>query len=240
MISKVRMSRTKNVMSRGDGKTVKPQKFIISLFGESGAGKSTLLRSMIHDIIDNSKLSICDAEGFTSRDRRVAAWYRTGKTRQGIVSICTAGDSPDVIKANIEFFKKNSSCWKVWLGYSNVFGDGRKMNDKECQNLNGMPRILVTAARRPLEEYQELKGALRRCKVLNIPVAYDVWKFSDGEKVPGGAVEWMSPRRATEESLFHHLRYILIHNEIRRPTSADVKRNRAVNCAELTRIISRD
>ena len=216
------------------------KKFIICVFGESGAGKSTLLRSMIHDIIDNSKLSICDAEGFVSRDRRVAAWYRTGKTRQGIVSICTAGDSPDVIKANLKFFNKNRFCWKAWFGYSNVLGDGRKMTDKERQNLKGMPRILITSARKPLEEYQELKGVLRGCKVLNIPIAFDVWKFSKGEKVPDGAVEWMSPRRATAESLFQHLRYILIHNEIKRPTSADVKKNRVVNCADLTRIISRD
>lgn len=234
------MSRAKNVMSRGTGKVVKPQKFIISVFGESGAGKSTLLRGVIHDIIDNSKLSICDAEGFVSRDRRVATWYRTGKTRQGIVSICTAGDSPDVIKANIKFFKKNSSCWKVWFRYSNVFGKKRKMTGREPQNLKDMPRILITSARKPLEEYQELRGVLRGCKVLNIPVAFDVWKLSRGEKLPDGAIEWMLPRRTTAESLFQLLRYILIHNEIKRPTSADVKKNRVVNCADLVRIISRD
>lgn len=219
---------------------MKASKFIICLFGESGAGKSTLLSSMMHDIIDNSKLSICDAEGFVSRDRRVAAWYRTGKTRQGIVSICTAGDSPDIIKANIEFFKKYSACWKVWFGIPNVSGDDREMDEKEVPNLKAMPRILITSARKPLGEYQELKDELRGCKVLNIPVAFDVWKFSKGEKPLDGAVEWLSPRRATAESLFQHLRYILIHNEIKRPTSADSKKNRVVNCADMTRIISRD
>lgn len=199
-----------------------------------------MLRSLIHDIIDNSKLSICDAEGFVSRDRRVTAWYRTGKTREGIVSICTTGDSPAIIKANIGFFKKHSSCWKVWFGIPNVCGDDREMDEKEVPNLKAMPRILITSARKPLGEYQELKDELRGCKVLNIPVAFDVWKFSKGEKAPDGAVEWMSPRRATAESLFQHLRYILIHNEIKRPTSADVKKNRIVNCVDLTRIISRD
>lgn len=196
-------------------KSMSGKKFIICVFGESGAGKSTLLRSMMHDIIDNSKLSICDAEGFYKRDRRVVAWYQTGKSKQGVVSICTAGDSEAIIKANIKFFEKHINCWDDWFDQPKESNGTRKKNEKG--KLAKIPRILITAARKPLMCYKGLQEFIGGYEVLNIPITLDVWKYCKGEDIPKGAVEWSHSNRTVEASLFQHLRYILINKQVKRP-----------------------
>lgn len=219
------------------------KKFIICVFGESSAGKSTLLRGLISDIMLNSKYAVCDAEGFQSKDRRMAAWYRTGKSRQGIVAIGTPGDSWDIINANIKFFEKHLHLWNEWYKNKTTVGKRRCKNkceeDKkkgcyfECPKKGEYPSILITSARMPLHEYKEWGKCCKKYEVLNIPMDVEVWYLKDDKK----DVDWMSPIRLTAESIMDNIRYILINKKIKTRSSA---KKRKIKLNRTRASVSRD
>lgn len=234
---------TTNNMKQTCGK-----KFIICVFGESSAGKSTLLRSLFCDIIGNSKYSICDAEGFQCKDRRAVGWYRTGRSRQGVVAIGTPGDSWDVIKANIDFFEKHLSLWDEWFKNCTLNGGRRiiemdadfdKKRDRlaESPEKLGIPKILVTAARKPLESYAEWDEYKSEYEVLNIPINVDAWYFRKEKSEDTDAVEWMLPVRLIKESLLENIRYVLIKKNLRRYPG---KSERKIDPKKIKASVSRD
>lgn len=217
-----------------DTKQIGGKKFIICVFGESSAGKSTLLRSLFCDIIGNSRYSICDAESFDGKDRRVAVWYRVGNSNQGIVAIGTAGDRWEIIKANIRFFKKHLHLWDEWSKNCSFYG---KEREKKGFGKENIPMVLVTAARRPLGAYRGWKDFEHEFEVLNIPINVDAWYFRKEESKDTDAVEWMLPVRLIKESLLENIRYILIKRKLKCYPS---KAERKINHKKIKASVSRD
>lgn len=226
------------------------KKFIICVFGESSSGKTTLLRGLISDVILNSRYSVCDAEGFQSKDRRMVAWYRTGKSRQGIVSIGTPGDSWDIIKANIDFFNRNLPLWNRWFKNKTLNGGKRckkkgEVEDEkrdrfyECPEAGSIPAILVTSARMPLHEYPKWGRIGCRYEILNIPMDVEGWYLQKPVEETNGRkdVDWMVPIRLTAESVLDNIRYILINKKTRAYPN---KSTRVVDFKRIECSVSRD
>ena len=231
-----------------DTKQTGGKKFIICVFGESSAGKSTLLRSLFSDIIGNSKYSICDAEGFQCKDRRAAGWYRTGRSRQCVIAIGTPGDSWDVIKANVDFFMRHLRLWDEWFKNYTLNGgrrlvkkgvDFNKKKDRQVEDPDelDMPKILVTAARKPLESYAEWDEYKSEFEVLNIPINADAWYFQNEKAEDVGVVEWMLPVRLIKESLLENIRYIMIKKKLK---CYPDKLERKINSRKIRASVSRD
>ena len=171
-----------------DTKQIGGKKFIICVFGESSTGKSTLLRGLFCDIIGNSKYSICDADSFDGKDKRAVAWCQVNNINEGVVAIGTAGDRWSIIKENIRFFKKHLHLWDEWS--KNCSFDGKEREEKGFDKEN-IPKVLVTAARKPLSAYREWKAFEHEFEVLNIPINVDAWYFQKDTD----EVEWMLPVR---------------------------------------------
>ncbi|SMP54392.1 hypothetical protein SAMN06298221_107163 [Sphaerochaeta associata] len=77
----------------------KNQKKLIILQGNSGVGKTTTLQNAIRELVFNHDFMITEEEA-GRKDRRVVLKHKTDL----LVSICTSGDTLEIIEGNYRFF----------------------------------------------------------------------------------------------------------------------------------------
>lgn len=229
----------------GDSQPSKPpfKRFVISLFGESGAGKTTVLGRLIEMLRTRARYNLEVAEGFQTHDLRSIMWYRTGRKYSGAVSVCTMGDTVEIIQKNFDFFEAHfnnqltaqiTTPWSLWEKEFN-----QELTEVELQSTtkHGAPiGVLVTASRKPLGEYKKLRDRLKGYAILNIPIRVDVWHESELDK-PTDSRDWMTSVRAIPELLLFHVNHVLRYNQFKKYVG---KRGYRVNFAALSSSVSRD
>ena len=77
----------------------KNMKKLIILQGNSGVGKTTTLQNTIRELVSDYDFLITEEEAGRT-DRRVVLKHRSGL----LVSICTSGDTLEIIEGNYRFF----------------------------------------------------------------------------------------------------------------------------------------
>lgn len=207
----------------------KSRQCVICVFGESNTGKTTLLRSLLHDIVGDSKYSICDAEGFNRKDMRVVSWCEIG-SQQIIVAIGTSGDRWGIIKASIEFFKKHLQMRNEWAKNRSLNGKTRDLD--ACATM--IPAVLVIATRKPLCAYRGWKEFAAEFDVLNMPINVDAWYLCDNKRVP----QWMLPVRLSKESLLENIRYFAINGG--KTKQYPSKPRKKIKCTNVEAYVSQD
>jgi ABC-type dipeptide/oligopeptide/nickel transport system ATPase component len=83
----------------GQKEVDKNQKKLIILQGNSGVGKTTTLQNTIRELVSDYDFLITEEEAGRN-DRRVVLKHRSGL----LVSICTSGDTLEIIEGNYRFF----------------------------------------------------------------------------------------------------------------------------------------
>ena len=101
----------------------KNQKKLIILQGNPGVGKTTTLQNTIRELVSNHDFLITEGKA-GRKDRRVVLKHKSGL----LVSICTSGDTLEIIEGNYRFFI--SHCCDVMISACRINTDTHLNNSR--------------------------------------------------------------------------------------------------------------